>query len=156
MALTTDPFQITAYSDTATPSHSHVYWATFNMLGHFPCVERQTGRLSDRQSAIITFTAPHGSADPQTPGKLPRPLTFPLEKRACYVNGSSTGARFVNCNHYVHFFFLPHKTMTEKHSISLIGHTVVSQRCSAALDHLSRALSHPQTTSPPHKMSQPF
>lgn len=125
------------------------------MLEHFPCVERQPGGLSDRQSAIITFTAPHGSAGPQTPGRRPRPLTFPLEKRACYVNGSCTGARFLNCNHYVDFFF-PHKTMTEKHSISLIGYTVVSQRCAAALDHLSQALPHSQTTSSPHKMSRPF
>lgn len=28
------------------------------------------------------------------------------EKRACYVNGSRMGAHFVNCGHYVDFFFL--------------------------------------------------
>lgn len=46
---------------------------------------RQTGRLSDCQSAIITLTMAHCSAAPQTPGKLPRLLTFPLGKN--YVNG---------------------------------------------------------------------
>lgn len=77
------------------------------MPKHFPRVERQTGGLSDRQSAVITFTAPHCSAAPQTPGKLPQPLTFPSEKKkACYVNGSYTAACFVNWNHYVDFFFL--------------------------------------------------
>lgn len=46
---------------------------------------RQTGRLSDSQNAIITLTMAHCSAAPQTPGKLPWLLTFPLGKN--YVNG---------------------------------------------------------------------
>ena len=64
---------------TLFPTHNHVCWATFNMPLHFPSAERQTGRLSDCQSAVITFTAPHWSASPQTPGKLP--LTFVFEKK---------------------------------------------------------------------------
>lgn len=42
--------------------------------------DRLTGRLSDCPSAVITFSTTCCSAAPQTPGKLPRPLTFPLEK----------------------------------------------------------------------------
>lgn len=42
--------------------------------------DRRTGRLSDCLSAVITFSTTCCSAAPQTPGKLPRPLTFPLEK----------------------------------------------------------------------------
>lgn len=42
--------------------------------------DRRTGRLSDCPSAVITFSTTCCSAAPQTPGKLPRPLTFPLEK----------------------------------------------------------------------------
>lgn len=42
--------------------------------------DRRTGRLSDCPSAVITFRTTRCFAAPQTPGKLPRPLTFPLEK----------------------------------------------------------------------------
>lgn len=42
--------------------------------------DRRTGRLSDCPSTVITFSTTCCSAAPQTPGKLPRPLTFPLEK----------------------------------------------------------------------------
>ncbi len=74
------PYPIILHTQALFLAHDHVCWATFNMPVHFPSVERQTGRLSDCQSAVITFTAPHWSAAPQTPGKLPQPLTFPLEK----------------------------------------------------------------------------
>ena len=70
-------------------AHDHVCWVTFNMPVHFPSAERQTGRLSDCQSAVITFTAARWSAALQTPGKLPQPLTFPFERN--YVNGSHMG-----------------------------------------------------------------
>lgn len=97
------PSHNTAHTDLVPRSHRlsvQLFWATFNMPEHFPHVERQTGRLSDCQSAIITFTAAHCSAAPQTPGKLPWPLTFPLEKkkkiRLC--KWQLHGARFVDWN----------------------------------------------------------
>lgn len=42
--------------------------------------DRRSGGLSDCPSGVITFTTTHCSAAPQTPGKLPQLLTFPLEK----------------------------------------------------------------------------
>lgn len=121
-APTTARDPVTLHTQTLFPAHNHVYWATFNMPEHFPRVERQTGRLSDCQSAVITFTAPHCSAAPQTPGKLPQPLTFPLEKKIQLCKWQLHGARFVDWNYYEDFFFFFFNKATEIPSISLMCH----------------------------------
>lgn len=81
------PTFFTLHTQTLYSAHGHVCRATFNMPVLFPSVERLTVRLSDCQSAVITFTALHWSAAPQTPGKSPQTLTFPWKKKQKKQNG---------------------------------------------------------------------
>lgn len=111
---------------TLFPAHSHVYWATFNMLLHFPSVERQTGRLSDCQSAVITFKAPHWSAAPQTPGMLPQPLTFPLDQKISLCKSQSYRIYFVDWNYDTSFNQAAH----------ILFITLLCQNCSWSLGNI--------------------
>lgn len=88
------------------------------MPEHFPHDERQTGGLSDRQSGVITFTRRTALLLHKHLASCPGHWPFRRgKKRACYVNGSNKGPRFVNRNYDVDFlFFCSNKAATEKHS----------------------------------------